>query len=137
MVSTRSSTVPSVAITVTVNVDVPALVGVPVMAPVCGFKVTPCGSEPLVTENDCTVLPAMPGTVVDTDWPIVPVTVGTVTVFDALALVEPVTVPGVPADEVVADALVLDERLTVPVEPELPELTTGTVTGIDTTEPTW
>ena len=43
--------VPVESTTWAVKVNVPAAVGVPVMAPVEGFSVKPVGSEPLVMEN--------------------------------------------------------------------------------------
>ena len=43
--------VPRESTTWAVKLNVPAVVGVPVIAPVDGFSVNPGGSEPLVIEN--------------------------------------------------------------------------------------
>ena len=43
--------VPLESTTWAVKLNVPAVVGVPVMAPVDGFSVKPAGSEPLIIEN--------------------------------------------------------------------------------------
>ena len=41
--------VPAESCTWTVKFDVPAVVGVPVIAPVAAFKLRPAGSEPVIT----------------------------------------------------------------------------------------
>jgi hypothetical protein len=51
LVDVVPAAVPLESTTWAVKVNVPAAVGVPVMAPVEGFSVKPVGSEPLVIEN--------------------------------------------------------------------------------------
>jgi hypothetical protein len=51
LVDVVPAAVPLESTTWAVKVNVPAAVGVPVMAPVDGFSVKPVGSEPLVIEN--------------------------------------------------------------------------------------
>ena len=48
---------------VMVKGNVPAVVGVPVMAPVAGFRTSPGGNTPLVTENVYGPVPPLADTV--------------------------------------------------------------------------
>ena len=52
--------VPKALVAVTVNVAAPNVVGVPVMTPVVGFKLSPAGSEPAVIAQVIGALPDAP-----------------------------------------------------------------------------
>ena len=47
------------SVTLTVNEDVPDAVGVPEIAPVEAFRVSPAGSEPLLTLHEYGVVPPL------------------------------------------------------------------------------
>lgn len=47
------------SVTLTVNEDVPDAVGVPEIAPVEAFSVSPAGSEPLLTDHEYGVVPPL------------------------------------------------------------------------------
>ena len=47
------------SVTLTVNGDVPDAVGVPEIAPIEAFSVSPAGSEPLLTDHEYGVVPPL------------------------------------------------------------------------------
>jgi hypothetical protein len=86
LVDVVPAAVPLESTTWAVKVNVPAVLGVPVMAPVDGFRVRPAGSEPLVIENVYGGTPPVATSAELYATPTVPVAVGQARVGGAGAM---------------------------------------------------
>src|SRR5689334_4597954 len=70
-----------------VNVNEPAVVGLPVMAPVVAFNANPAGSDPVTIDHLYGVIPPLAASVVEYETPTVPLGNGDTVVIDNTVLI--------------------------------------------------